>query len=236
MDQPINLFEERYSNECEHLQRTICDTCVYNHIKSLVENMENSNIMCPERNCISRFSFENIRYILRMGNNLELFERYDRQLTHEHLEQIQEFVWCAHNGCGSGQFHDMGLYTNPMVTCIKCKKQTCSYHRIIWHIGMTCQEYDQSKRSMDDNTQIWLNKYSKKCPKCQTYIEKISGCDHMTCKKCKHQFCWQCFADYKKIQIHGLTQHKKHCTHYPFHHRSNNNIYYRQRSTICNIL
>ncbi|CAF5187498.1 unnamed protein product, partial [Rotaria sp. Silwood1] len=33
-----------------------------------------------------------IRYILHMGNNIELFERYDQQLTHKHLEQIQEFV------------------------------------------------------------------------------------------------------------------------------------------------
>jgi len=172
-----------------------------------------------------------------MGNNFQLFERYDRQLTDKHLEQNEEFVWCAHNGCGSGQFHDMDLYLNPMVICIKCKRRTCSFHRTIWHIGMTCQQYDQSKiLSIDDNnTQIWLNKHSKKCPKCQSYIEKISGCDHMTCKRCKYQFCWQCFADYQKIQIQGLTYHRKYCIHYPFYRRSNN-ISSRQRSTICNIL
>ncbi len=198
--------------------------------------MLNSDIICLEPNCISKFSFQNIRYILSMGNNMELFERYDRQLTHEHLEQIKEFVWCAHNGCGSGQLHDMGLHSNPMVTCIKCKKKTCAFHRRIWHIGMTCQEYDQSKRlSVDQNTQIWLEKYSKKCPQCQSYIQKISGCDHMTCKRCKYQFCWQCFADYQKIQNHGLKQHKEHCIHYPVYRHANNNVY-TPRSTTCNIL
>jgi hypothetical protein len=188
--------------------------------------------VCPEPNCLSRFNFENIRYILNMGNNFELFERYDRQLTHEHLERIEEFVWCAHNGCGSGQLHDMGIYSNRMVTCIKCKKQTCAYHRTIWHIGMTCEQYDQSKiLSGDDNTQIWLKKYSKKCPKCQISIEKISGCDHMICKRCKHEFCWQCFANYRIIQIYGLQYHMKHCSHYPFNYRS-----YKIHSTTCEIL
>jgi hypothetical protein len=216
LDKPLNEYEERYSNKCVHIERTVCDTCVYNTIKSLLDNVGNNiNIFCPEPNCLSIFNFQSIRYILRMGNNLELFERYDRQLTHEHLEQNEEFVWCAQNRCGSGQFHDMGIYSNPMVICFKCKQRTCAYHRTVWHIGMTCEEYDQSRISNDDNTQLWLKKHSKKCPKCQSYIEKISGCDHMTCKRCKHQFCWICFADYRNIQNYGLRQHMKHCTHYP---------------------
>ena len=232
----MNEFEECYSNQCEHFQRTICDTCIYQNIKCLLENVINIDINCPEPNCSAIFYFETIRSILTMRNNLELFERYDRQLTHQHLEQIQDFVWCAYNGCGSGQLHDMGVHSNPMVTCIKCKKRTCAFHRIKWHVGLTCEEYDQMKRlSIDDNTQIWLRKHSKNCPQCHSYIQKISGCDHMTCKRCKYQFCWECFADYRKIQIYGLRQHMKDCSHHPTYHRSNNTLY-TQRSTNCNIL
>ena len=40
----------------------------------------------------------------------------------------------------------------------------------------------------------------KNCPKCQSYIEKILDCDHITWKRCQHQFCCECFADYQKIQ------------------------------------
>ncbi|CAF3540283.1 unnamed protein product [Rotaria sp. Silwood1] len=236
LDQPIYFFEGHYSNKCKHSQRTICDTCIYNNIKYIIENTINRNLFCPEPNCMAILNFESIRYILSMGNNFELFERYDRQLTHKHLEQIQEFVWCAHNGCGSGQLHYIDIYKNPIVTCIKCKKQTCAYHRVKWHIGMTCQEYDQSNiSSIDHNTQIWIRKYSKKCPLCHSFIEKISGCDHMTCTICKHQFCWQCFADYRKIQTYGRKQHMIYCTHYSSYPHSNNH-FYRQRSVICTIL
>ena len=191
-----------------------------------------NRVICPEMNCQSRLDFETIRSLLNRRGDLDLFERYDRQLTYGHLEQIREFVWCSHQGCGSGQFHDMEFNSNPMVICIKCRQRTCAIHRIKWHLGMTCEEYDQSKiLSIDAQTEKWLNKYSKKCPKCKCSIQKISGCDHMTCRKCNHQFCWICFADYRKILTYGSKYHIKHCPHYSPIIRSYN---YGSRS--CNIL
>lgn len=236
LHQTSNQFEQQYSHECEHVVRSICDTCVYNYIRSVLEDNINSAIICPERYCQSRFSFQMIRSILNAKNNIELFERYDRHLAYGHLEQLGEFVWCAHNGCGSGQLHDMGSYANPMVVCIKCHRRTCAVHRIQWHVGMTCEEYDQLKiSSADDQTEVWLKKYSKKCPKCQSPIEKISGCDHMTCRRCFHQFCWQCLADYRKILNHGSKYHQKHCLHYPpFYH--SNQFNFRPTSRTCTIL
>ncbi|CAF1442892.1 unnamed protein product [Adineta steineri] len=100
---------------------------------------------------------------------------------------------------------------------------------------MTCKQYDQWKSSStDSDTLTWLKKNSKKCPKCHSYIEKISGCDHMTCKKCQHEFCWECFSDYKKIQKDGLNNHMNTCSHY----RLSNQLYTpvnTQRSSTCNI-
>ena len=36
----------------------------------------------------------------------------------------------------------------------------------------------------------------RKCPNCKSPIEKSSGCNHMNCKKCKHEFCWLCLRPY----------------------------------------
>ncbi len=64
----------------------------------------------------------------------------------------------------------------------------------------------------------WLADRSKPCPKCRyphtthiftpyapshhthphrSPIEKTEGCNHMCCKKCKHDFCWVCLDNWK---------------------------------------
>ena len=41
----------------------------------------------------------------------------------------------------------------------------------------------------------WLEKKTKRCPKCSEPIEKNAGCNHMTCR-CGHQFCWLCLGPF----------------------------------------
>lgn len=43
----------------------------------------------------------------------------------------------------------------------------------------------------------YINRNTKKCPGCKVNIEKNEGCNHMTCRQCKHEFCWICFVDWK---------------------------------------
>ncbi|KAG6916584.1 hypothetical protein DXG01_006234 [Tephrocybe rancida] len=57
------------------------------------------------------------------------------------------------------------------------------------------------KKCRDDSeTANWIKSNTKECPKCQSTIEKNGGCNHMTCKKCKHEFCWVCMGPW---QEHG---------------------------------
>ena len=54
------------------------------------------------------------------------------------------------------------------------------------------------KKCADDSeTANWISANTKECPKCQSTIEKNGGCNHMTCKKCKHEFCWVCAGNWK---------------------------------------
>ena len=43
----------------------------------------------------------------------------------------------------------------------------------------------------------WIEKNSKPCPQCKVNIEKNKGCMHMTCRNCKHEFCWICLQNWK---------------------------------------
>jgi len=53
------------------------------------------------------------------------------------------------------------------------------------------------KKCADDSeTANWIKSNTKECPKCQSTIEKNGGCNHMTCKKCKYEFCWVCMGNW----------------------------------------
>ncbi|OAV98367.1 hypothetical protein PTTG_25634 [Puccinia triticina 1-1 BBBD Race 1] len=38
----------------------------------------------------------------------------------------------------------------------------------------------------------WISANTKECTRCHLTIEKNGGCNHVTCKKCKPEFCWVC--------------------------------------------
>ncbi|CAA7260706.1 unnamed protein product [Cyclocybe aegerita] len=55
------------------------------------------------------------------------------------------------------------------------------------------------KKCRDDSeTANWIKSNTKECSNCQSTIEKNGGCNHMTCKKCKHEFCWVCMGPWSE--------------------------------------
>lgn len=69
--------------------------------------------------------------------------------------------------------------------CTDCKKFA--------HPNLSCKEAKEKffdGKDMDEATLKSLN--IKKCPSCSSGVEKIDGCNHMTCQNCKTHFCWIC--------------------------------------------
>jgi ariadne-1 len=58
----------------------------------------------------------------------------------------------------------------------------------------------QIKNSSESENLIWIIANTKMCPnsKCGRPIEKSTGCNHMTCKVCSHEFCWLCMGKWSE--------------------------------------
>ncbi|CAF1138616.1 unnamed protein product [Rotaria sp. Silwood1] len=215
-NKPEQDFNIKYSSRCHHTERTICDDCLYQHVKQAFNKMCTDNVHCPELCCGIFFKYQAVQKILSNHKDRRLLEKYERFILHRQLEKMQEFIWCAH-GCGMGQLNEGG-HRNNIVTCVKCYKKTCFTHKTEWHEGLTCSEYDTVKNPELQASQRWIVQNCKKCPKCSCRIEKADGCDHMTCGKCRYEFCWSCLADYNAIRRDGNHRHDSSCKHYaPYH-------------------
>ena len=71
--------------------------------------------------------------------------------------------------------------------CFHCNKEA--------HVPCSCNEWlvwCEKIGSGDSVTAKWITVNTKQCKKCQWNIEKNGGCNHMTCQRCGHQFCWMC--------------------------------------------
>ncbi|CAF0998997.1 unnamed protein product [Didymodactylos carnosus] len=174
--------------------------------------MCNDDGKCPEIDCKIKFGYHTIKYVLQHNHNKEVFDRYDRFYTQQKLEEMYEFIWCAHR-CGSGQLNEGQEILNIM-TCVKCHRKTCFEHKVEWHEGLTCAQYDEQTNVSVRLTKQWITQNTKSCPGCSAQIEKDAGCDHMTCIKCKHEFCWACLANYNRIRRDGNHRHDQNCKHY----------------------
>ena len=94
--------------------------------------------------------------------------------------------------------------------CSLCGISICTKCHVQYHDNLTCEMY-QSKireensikeRREDNSIEEWIKKDSKNrkcCPKCKVGIEKIDGCNHMTCK-CGVHICWVCLEYFGNSQ------------------------------------
>jgi hypothetical protein len=196
------------SKGCEHPPNT-CKECLQSWMASEFDTKGCDGIKCPE--CAQTLEYNEVQ----QAASADIFEAYDKLAFRNALGSLDEFAWCLAVGCGSGQ---LNIENNHFMDCISCGYKQCLNHKVAWHDGETCEQYDyrtsgQKKRDEEKKDEEMLNTLSKKCPGpgCGWRIQKIDGCEHMTCKKCKFEFCWQCLASHAEIKRVGNTAHADTC-------------------------
>ena len=96
-------------------------------------------------------------------------------------------VMCLGPKCGSGQVHADNHKENPVMVCNSCGFKTCVVHKLPWHEGFTCEEFDCDESQIerleaDEATAKLLSQNSKVCPACNQGVTKTEGCDHLECE------------------------------------------------------
>lgn len=214
---PSTDFPSKITDTCAHTTVKTCAGCVEQLLSNAVDGAEWIDPECPE--CKETLSPPDVQ---RLGTRAQA-ECYNERLMKRALQDLVEFRECIK--CGVGQFHEGG-HEEPIVTCAGCGDKTCFSHNMPWHTGLTCVQYDESKEREEEakaedakNMQVseeLVRSISKACPgpECGYYIQKSEGCDHMTCKKCKFEFCYVCCAAYDTIRVEGNKSHKEDCCYY----------------------
>ena len=116
-----------------------------------------------------------------------MYEKYLKFKENIDVNMNPELRWCPRPDCNNFVKKGKG----NKVIC-ECKYEICFKCGIQWHGNIKCELVgDQDfKGWAADNGNI------ANCPSCRTRIEKISGCNHMTCVSCHYGWCWLCGKKY----------------------------------------
>jgi hypothetical protein len=198
------------TSTCTHTSQT-CTDCLASWMSVEFDTKGCDDIKCPE--CPSKLSFDDIK----RAASAATFDAYERMLTRTALSALDDFAWCLAPKCSSGQ---LNVASDNYMDCANCGFKQCLRHKCAWHVGETCKAYEyrtSGLKARDDEraTEAMLeaDKSIKLCPgeNCGWRIQKLDGCDHMRCKRCKFEFCWECLASHVEIKQVGNTAHQEWC-------------------------
>ena len=83
--------------------------------------------------------------------------------------------------------------------CGDCGSHICTKCHVQYHDGLSCKMYHSGKKG-DEELREWLQsdpRTRKRCPSCTAPIEKIAGCNKLTCTQCNANICWICVQHFK---------------------------------------
>jgi len=134
------------------------------------------------------------------------YDRYQRFGAEEYVLKMGG-VLCPGRSCGMGLLPEPGMRS---VRCSGCNLEFCKECKEPFQRGHSCRQNqsgataparpsryqvnaENARRARWENeAKQVIQRISKKCPGCQTNTEKAGGCNHMTCARCKFEWCWIC--------------------------------------------
>ncbi|ODV58069.1 uncharacterized protein ASCRUDRAFT_62946 [Ascoidea rubescens DSM 1968] len=230
-----NYQSKFYFLPCNH--NYFCINCLRKYIKNkILDNLFIIN--CPELNCPYLFKLSDLNNLFLISKAKKpITLLYLQKIAKSYIQLKKDYSYCPAPDCNSviqninpNLTHDHSLFSFssallssidsktiqnlnidlPIFTCYN-NHNYCFNCRLESHFPCPCyiSKLWVNKCKDDSETANWINVNTKECPKCISSIEKNGGCNHMTCYKCFHQFCWICLGPWAS---HGSSYYQ--CNRY----------------------
>uniref|UniRef100_A0A7S2IJU9 RBR-type E3 ubiquitin transferase n=1 Tax=Helicotheca tamesis TaxID=374047 RepID=A0A7S2IJU9_9STRA len=184
--------EDMISMPCGH---EFCRDCWRGFANNMVrEGTSCLNYTCPQVGCNEKVTEVEIKKAAP-----QLLPAYKKHQLKAFVDTNMYSRWCPGIGCERVAVGNPLLSVSEKVSCSDCDTMFCFKCGEEPHSPMTCHDLIRWKDKCKDESETakWITVYTKVCPKCKTRIEKNGGCNHMTCRKCNHEFCWICMKNWK---------------------------------------
>ena len=195
-----------HTNTRKCCSQVVCKTCIKEIVRTSVEDEGKVHILCPNPECKDGvITTDEILANISGGTK----ERFDKLRQKEN--ESNSCKTCP-NCCFLTEHkvpRRFGRHRaeDVIITCSKCQFEWCFRCHAPWHPSITCKQFQKGNKPFRKWTKARTGGVAncQKCPLCRVYIQRSTGCNHMTCNRCNAEFCYQCGGIYASIP--GIGNH-----------------------------
>ena len=182
---------------CGH---TWCKSCLSNYLLASVDNkMFPLTCLGNEATCSQPLSITVARDILPANDFDAVANASFTAYLYAHTE---DFYYCPTADCS--QIY-RATAQDTILQCPSCLVRICPKCHVEAHDGISCAQRDVGGEELFHK---WMEAHDVKvCPGCKTSIERIAGCNHITCTRCQTHICWVCMKTFVKGE--GIYDHMR---------------------------
>ena len=176
-----------------------CEQCWSGYLEAKVDDGPSClDARCPHAGCATRVPESFFTNETHTKLSAASRAKHARFSWRSFVDDNPRVKWCVAPGCEraiSVLSSRIGPTSAVDVAC-KCGAFFCWACAEDAHRPVDCATVRRwlVKNSAESENMTWILAHTKPCPKCSRPIEKSTGCMHMTCSQCKHEFCWMCLG------------------------------------------
>ncbi|KAF8338501.1 hypothetical protein F5887DRAFT_515014 [Amanita rubescens] len=179
---------------CKHVY---CTECIQHFLFS-ASGRKQFPLVCAgnDDKCKVPIAIPVIQRFLSQQQFVELIEAAATSYIEKHPGRFQ---YCKTADCK--QVYRRGKTARPCPSCLVSICTSCYKKE---HDGMTCaeREFLDNRAEQERRTEQWASTSgAKHCPRCDVFVQKTDGCNHMECR-CGVHFCWICLQVFDRQVIY----------------------------------
>ncbi|CAF1124790.1 unnamed protein product [Adineta steineri] len=214
---------------CYVCSGTACKSCIKSYLETIITDGQVKSITCPVNpTCNIELTPTQIASVV----DKQTFHRYDRLLFQLSIDAMDDIIYCPRCQKPVIITKDTDNHLdNTLGECATCSFVFCTLCGRTYHGVNPCQysahqlqdiykDYQNASaeerlaleqkygkffnRFMDDMASVEaIRATARQCPQCSIFVDKLDGCNKMTCSKCHSYFCWICLRSLSKTNPYG---------------------------------